>query len=47
MSRTSNPEAVAWRKSTHSSGGDDNCIEVADKCRAALVEGAERATKAL
>jgi hypothetical protein len=30
MSRTPDLEAVAWRKSSYSTGGDENCIEVAD-----------------
>ncbi|GAA3864064.1 DUF397 domain-containing protein [Streptomyces sedi] len=24
--------AARWRKSTHSDGGDSNCVEVADGC---------------
>ena len=30
MSRTPDLEAVIWRKSSYSTGGQDSCIEVAD-----------------
>ncbi|SES21086.1 protein of unknown function [Streptomyces sp. yr375] len=30
MNHTSDPSAAAWRKSSYSDGGDDNCVEVAD-----------------
>jgi len=30
MSRTSDLGAVSWRKSSYSTGGQDNCVEVAD-----------------
>ncbi|WP_103542098.1 DUF397 domain-containing protein [Streptomyces sp. SM1] len=30
MSRTADPDAFNWRKSSYSDGGADNCVEVAD-----------------
>ncbi|MFJ5559550.1 DUF397 domain-containing protein [Streptomyces sp. NPDC093250] len=30
MSRTTDPDAFNWRKSSYSDGGADNCVEVAD-----------------
>lgn len=30
MNRPLNPDAVAWRKSSYSNGGDGNCVEVVD-----------------
>ncbi|GAQ67199.1 MULTISPECIES: DUF397 domain-containing protein [Streptomyces] len=31
MNRSLDLSAAAWRKSTHSDGGDNNCLEVTDK----------------
>ncbi|KAA6220889.1 DUF397 domain-containing protein [Streptomyces albofaciens JCM 4342] len=30
MKKSIGPTAVQWRKSSHSNGGDGNCVEVAD-----------------
>ncbi|MCZ1008872.1 DUF397 domain-containing protein [Streptomyces lydicus] len=30
MKRVLNPAAIAWRKSSYSDGGANNCVEVAD-----------------
>lgn len=30
MNHTSDLSAAAWRKSSYSDGGEDNCVEVAD-----------------
>lgn len=30
MKRTPNLSTAAWRKSSYSDGGDNNCVEVAD-----------------
>ncbi|MFE3886455.1 DUF397 domain-containing protein [Streptomyces lydicus] len=30
MNTIPNPAAIAWRKSSYSDGGEDNCVEVSD-----------------
>ncbi|MEV5882530.1 DUF397 domain-containing protein [Streptomyces sp. NPDC052020] len=32
MNRASDLTSAAWRKSSYSDGGDNNCVEVADDC---------------
>ncbi|MEU7148021.1 DUF397 domain-containing protein [Streptomyces sp. NPDC045456] len=36
MSRGIGPAAGRWRKSSHSNGGDGNCVEVADAVTGSL-----------
>ncbi|MEU0738088.1 DUF397 domain-containing protein [Streptomyces sp. NPDC006134] len=32
MNRASDLTTAAWRKSSYSDGGDNNCVEVAENC---------------
>ncbi|MEU3896468.1 DUF397 domain-containing protein [Streptomyces sp. NPDC045251] len=34
MKNTPDLSVVTWRKSSYSDGGDNNCVEVGDGCRA-------------